>query len=187
MKRYTNLINKSIQKEYKKALDTVTDNIDQKTKTITKQLELDDRITSLPHNTAYVTIKDHKASFLNNPQCRLINPTKSEIRKISKSILDNINTKLRTAPTINQWESTHDILNWFKTSKNKNESTFINVGIVNFYPSYSEDLLQKALRFAATHVNITPEDVKILMHARISLLHTNKKTWIKKIINVYSM
>lgn len=64
--------------EYKK-LDTVTENINQDAKTITEQLKLDDRITSLPHNTAYVTIKDYKENILNNPQCLLIKPTQSEI------------------------------------------------------------------------------------------------------------
>jgi len=53
---------------------------------------------------AYITLKGHKENFQNKPTCRLINPAKSEIGKISKQILDNINTSIRTRTMLNQWK-----------------------------------------------------------------------------------
>ena len=44
--------------------------------------------------TVYHTPKDHKPNFGSNPKCRLINPTKTEIGKISKQILERINKRV---------------------------------------------------------------------------------------------
>ena len=43
---------------------------------------------------AYSTLNDHKDNFRSAHPCHLINPCKSEIGKISKSILENININL---------------------------------------------------------------------------------------------
>ena len=45
-------------------------------------------------NESYISIKDHKESFPNKTSCRLINPSKSNVGKTSKTILDKINTKI---------------------------------------------------------------------------------------------
>ena len=45
---------------------------------------------------AFISLKDHKENFQNNPKCRLINPAKSDSGKISKPILDKLSTKLRS-------------------------------------------------------------------------------------------
>jgi hypothetical protein len=44
---------------------------------------------------AITSLKDHKENFENNPKCRLINPAKSESGKLSKVILDKINSNFR--------------------------------------------------------------------------------------------
>ena len=59
-------------------------------KRITKELPISDSIEKLQETEAYITIKDHKEDFP-NISCRLINPSKSSIGKISKVILDEIN------------------------------------------------------------------------------------------------
>ena len=61
---------------------------------IAKRLNLDDRVNTTAKREAFITLKDHKPNFANNPTCRLINPAKSEIGKISKQILDRINTTI---------------------------------------------------------------------------------------------
>ena len=54
---------------------------------------LDNRIDRMPRkNTAFISLKDHKTKFL---PCRLTNPSKSNIGKISKSILDKVNHNFR--------------------------------------------------------------------------------------------
>ena len=67
------------------------------------------------------TLKDHKPNFANKPTCRLINLTKSEIGKISKTILDRINRKIMRASKFNQLKNTASVIEWFKVIKNKHQ------------------------------------------------------------------
>ena len=46
-------------------------------------------------NSCFITLKDHKPNFLNNPKVRLLHPAKNKLGRISKSILDKLNTSLR--------------------------------------------------------------------------------------------
>ena len=71
-------------------------------KAIAKKLNLEDWLEQIANKTAFVTFKDHKENFTNAPQCRLINPAKSEIGKVSKKILDEINCDVRTKLKLNQ-------------------------------------------------------------------------------------
>ena len=45
-------------------------------------------------NNCFITLKDHKENFLNNPRTRLLNPAENELGKISKAILDKMNLNL---------------------------------------------------------------------------------------------
>ena len=68
--------------------------IDDKAKTITEKLRIDDRVETTATKEAFITLKHHKDNFENKPTCRLISPSKQEIGKISKQILEHINRKL---------------------------------------------------------------------------------------------
>ena len=70
-------------------------------------------------NNCFITLKDHKANFLNNPKIRQLNPAKNELGRISKAILDKINLNLRNATKVNQWKNPNDVISWFKSIKNK--------------------------------------------------------------------
>ena len=50
----------------------------------------------------FVTVKDHKEDFRPNPKFRRLNPTKSELGKLSKHILQKINNEVRLNLTVNQ-------------------------------------------------------------------------------------
>ena len=54
----------------------------------------------------FITIKDQKKNFLNHPKVHLINPAKNDLRRITKTIIDNINMKLLEATKISQWKNT---------------------------------------------------------------------------------
>ena len=41
---------------------------------------------------SYITLKDHKENFQSNPKFRLIKPSKTELGKVSKVVLDEINS-----------------------------------------------------------------------------------------------
>ena len=52
--------------------------------------------------------------------------------------------------------------------------------IKNFYPSITQDRLNKALYFGSENVYISKRDIDIINHARKSLLFDGSNTWIKK-------
>ena len=180
---YNQLLKSSITKSYKKAPTNSADKIISEEKKIAKKLDLDNRIDALAEKDSFVTLKDHKPNFDNNPTCRLINPSKSEIGKISKKILQRINTKVIAATGFNQWKDTESVIKWYKDIPSKPTHSFISFDIVDFYPSISEDLLVKALNFASKYDEITDEEKKIIMQAKESLLFSGKEAWCKKSSN----
>ena len=84
---YNNLVEKNVHKEYRKAKkNEVTKGIKEHQK-IVKNLSIDDRVFATQKKNCFVSLKDHKPNFINNPSCRHINPCKPEIRNISKQSL----------------------------------------------------------------------------------------------------
>ena len=63
-------------------------------KIIAKKLDLAERVECLGKNPAFITLKDHKENFQASLPCHLINPSKSELGKISKVKLEKINQAL---------------------------------------------------------------------------------------------
>ena len=54
--------------------------------------------------------------------------------------------------------------------------------IEEFYPSISQDLLNKALDFVSNYDNITTEERNIIIHAKNSILIHKHIPWQKKVI-----
>ena len=158
--------------------DTVN-NINREARNITNELEISDRVEPITHRNAYITLKDHKENFPNDVKCRLINPTKSNVGKISQQILQNINKKIRDELNLQQWRSTPEALKWFKSLANKTRLKFIQLDIVDFYPSISENLFNKTLDWASKTVPINNKTRAILNNARQSILFHNNATWKK--------
>lgn len=86
---------------------------------------------------------------------------------------------MRTAK-FNQWRNTASAIGWFKSLKNKQHLSFICFDIEEFYPSISQDLLNKALDFASTYDNITMDERNIITHAKKSTLIHKRQPWQKK-------
>ena len=129
-------------------------------------------------NSCFITLKDHKSNFLNNPKTRLLNLVKNEFGKISKVTLDKINLNLRNATKVNQWKNTNEVISWFKSIKNKQNFKFISFDIKDFYPTITKELLSKCLSF--TEIQITTDDKKILYHSRKLLLFDRGNRWMRK-------
>ena len=85
--------------------------------------------------SAFITLKDHKANFKNNTKCRLINPSKSEIGLFSKHYLRSIITVVTEKSDVNQWKNTSTAVKWFENLQNKQKRRFIKFDIADFYPS----------------------------------------------------
>ena len=132
-------------------------------------------------------MKDHKASFLNHPTTKIINPAKNEIGRISKQILDQINSKLCEILKVNEWKNTENVINWFKKVESKNSHKFLMFDIKDFYPSIKEDLLIEALEFAKQHVTLKSKDRETILLARKSLLYNEGEPWIKKPSNNFDV
>ena len=79
----------------------------------------------------FITLKDHKPNFQNNPTVRLLNTAKTELGRISKTTLDKINANLRISLHLNQWKNTQEVINWFKDSKQHYK--FIMFDIKDFF------------------------------------------------------
>ena len=156
-------------------------------KAIASKLKLDDRIERFPTRKAFITLKDHKPNFGNNPKCRLINPAKSEIGMISKKCLDKINKVIRSKANLHQWRNTSEVISWFKNIPNKYNCKFIKFDIIEFYSSITENLLKKSINFAKEYVNIDDDTINIIMHCRKSVLFGDQSTWTKRNGNLFDV
>ena len=86
--QYKKLLKDNVTKTYKKSSDILEKSINMEAKHIAKKLELSDRIEHLARNPAFITLKDHKENFNSKLPCRLINPSKTELGKVSKQKLE---------------------------------------------------------------------------------------------------
>ena len=66
--------------------------------------------------------------------------------------------KVRSKSGLNQWKSTPDVINWFKDIEKKKTKRFIQLDVVNFYPSITEELLKSAINWSCQFVDITIEE-----------------------------
>jgi hypothetical protein len=177
---YNKLLTENITKSYKLGYDSITADINEELCNISSQLNIGNRIDVMAETEAFITLKDHKDNFESKPKCRLINPAKSELGKVSKVILDSINQKIRSTTDVNQWINSQSVINWFKEIEHKSRYNFVSFDVVDFYPSITEDLLDKAIAWAKTIVNISDEHVSIIKHSRKSVLFNCNKPWIKR-------
>ena len=152
---YNRLLSDNVTSAYRKSSSDVVNKINAEAKAIAETANLDDRIQSFPQKEAFITLKDYKPNFVCNPKCRLINPAKSEIGKISKSYLDEINNAVRNKSKLPQWRSTKSVIDWFKSLENKPKYRFIKFDIVDFYPSITQELLSNAICFAKSSLRST--------------------------------
>ena len=176
---YNKLLHDNITKTYKHESEENISEINNELNHIANKLSIGNRIECMKKREAFISLKDHKENFQTNPKCRLINPAKSDSGKISKSILDRLNTKLRSILNVNQWRNTQNVIEWFGSIEEKTRHSFISFDIVDFYPSISENLLDQALSWASNLADISDEDISIIKHARKSLLFNHGRPWIK--------
>ena len=134
----------------------------------------------MAETTAFLTLKDHKPDYENHTKCRLINPAKSDVGKISKSILYTVNSKIREQTGFNQWRNSSDTIAWFQSTPLKNRKSLISFDIVDFYPSITESLLDQSIDWATQFTAITDSDIRIIKHARKSLLFHDGLPWVKR-------
>ena len=151
---------------------------------ISKQNKLlvsfDDRVQKLDENEAYVTIKDHKEGFPNEISYCFINPSKKDIGKISKQILDRVNNNILEKSKVNQWKNTSSVIEWYCNIKRKDQCSFAVFDIERFYQSISTELFNEAISFAKLYYDFVCDELEINMHSRKTLLFWQDSNWVKK-------
>ena len=177
---YKNLIAKNVHKEYKRVTSRTIRKINTAHKVIVNNLEIEDRVFKTTERESFISLKDHKPDFRNNPKCRLLVPTKPEIGRISHLILKNIIEVVRQKTKLNQWKNIYACIEWFKLLENKKNSNFIQYDIVNFYPTISEELLNAALDWAKNYVPISNFDRDTIFQARKPIMVFDGKYWTKQ-------
>ena len=178
--QYNQLLEKDIHKEYKKSSENELNLVNLKAAKIAKELQLDNRMKIHTTTECYVTIKDHKDEFMSKMPCRLINPAKSEMGRVSKILVEDINLKVRDIKKLNQWKNTAAVINWFTKLENKSTLKFFKYDIQSFYPSITKELLYKAIEFARNIIYIPENDINIIMQSRENLLFHEGEIWQKK-------
>ena len=177
---YNDLLQKQITKDYKKTNMEAVDEVTKVDKEIVTELDIEDRVYSTTAKQAFITLKDHKPNFNNNPSCRLLNPTKTELGRITKQKLANFNAVIREKTKLNQWQNTKSVVDWFTKIENKQRCSFIQYDIDNFYASITETLIHKTLDWASNYVHISQEDRRIILHSKKTFLFDKNQPWCKK-------
>ena len=184
---YYRLLQNAVTTAYKKSNKETERRINCEGIKYAKGANILDKVKVNGTTNCFITLKDHKTNFLNHPTTRLINPAKNEIGRISKQILDQINSKLCEIIKVNEWKNTASVINWFKKIQRKNSHKFLMFDIKDFYPSIKESLLIKALEIAKQHAAIKFEDRETNFYARKSLLYNEGEPWIKKQSNNFDV
>ena len=99
--------------------------------TLCEKLNIDDRLQQMQESETFIAVKEQKG-FSHTLSFSFINPSKSDIGKISKSILDTINKAVLSTISVNQWKNTSDFIKWFNSIHTKKVSSFVNFNIKNF-------------------------------------------------------
>ena len=90
-----------MQSEYKKEdLENVFQ-VEAEHQETVKNLGLEERVFKTTGRSAFLTVKDHKDNFQNNPKSRLLNPTRPEIGKVSKQILESVIAVIKKKSKLN--------------------------------------------------------------------------------------
>ena len=174
------LLQNNITKEYKKAPQNIIEKINKQDKNIAEKLDISDRMFQMVKREAQITVKDHKENFRNNTKCRLINPTKSELGIVSKSVLRQKINIIKEKSKLNQWKDSNCVRRWFENLPQKQAHSFIQWDFESFYPSITKDLLNKAITHAKKYVEFSEHDIEVIFQARKSVLIHEDTAWIKK-------
>ena len=178
--KYDQLLHDNVTKDYKKTADNTINEINNEAADIIAKNNIKGKIPKFDLRESFVTVKDHKQNFPNKIECRLINPSKTYIARISKKILDRINSDVRRKCNLIQWRNTQDVIGWFNKIKYKRNKSFIKYDIEAFYPNITKSLLLDSINFARQYTNVDDNEIEIILHSCKTILFYDKSVWVKK-------
>lgn len=180
VEKYQQILNNNVTKDYEKTSLENVSRINKEASTIASELKVADRVNQHTRANAFITIKDHKENFPQKLECRLINPAKSNIGRISKVFSENAVKEIKSKTALNQWKNSHDVIKWFQNLEDKKNLTFLKFDIVSFYPSISKELLIETISWAKQYHKFTKEEEEVILNARKTFLFHNNTPWVKK-------
>ena len=150
-------------------------------KKIADKLKIYDGVKKIQETEEFLTIKDHKEVLPHTLSFRLLNPSKSDIGKISKSLLDAMNENILKYSNVNQWKNTAEVITCFTNIKSKKNSSLLNLDVENFYPSISIDLFTDAISYTKIITSIDDDQLSIIIQSRKTLIFNNIEPYVKKL------
>ena len=85
-------------------------------------------------------MKNHKENFPTKIKCRVLNPSKNSLGKVSKKSIEKIVTQIKLRSPLTHWKIFDEVTAWFNKTNNKTEKCLINFDIKNFYPSINHQI-----------------------------------------------
>ena len=177
---YEEYMHRNVTKEYKKASDKDFEKVTQEDKALASKLDIDDRVYTTAKREAFITLKDHKPNYINEPTFRLINPSKQELGKVSKQKMEGILKVVQEKTGLKLWKNNTSVITWFRSLPNKERLKFIQFDICEFYPSISNQLLAKSIKFAEKFIDICDDDKKLFYQTKKPFLFCKNQPWVKK-------
>ena len=126
------LLHGNVTKTYQKTPPRLEASINMEAKSISTKLKISDRVKRIAKTPAFVTLKDHKDNFHSNPTCRLIYLSKNELGKVSKQLVEKINSNIIKKLQLNQWRNTNTVLKWFNNITDKSTAVLFSLTSKNF-------------------------------------------------------
>ena len=176
---YLNEIKNNITTEYKRSTTMKVDEVNKKAAIIAKRIGQEKNMEVYTPSDCFITIKDHKSDFPSKVNVRVIAPSKSDVGRVSKHLLQRIVQELNVKLKFNQWRDPQEVTKWFKEIRCKRSASFLKFDIVGFYPAITKSLFERALNFASKHVHISKVDLDTIFAARQSFLFHEGEPWEK--------
>ena len=170
----------AITANYKKSNENIVTKSNKEGIKLAKQTDMSDKIKMNGTGNSIVTLKGNKENFINHRTIRLINPSKNEIGRKSKHILDQISTELISKLSVNELKNTISVSKLFENINNKRLYKFLQFDIKAFYPSIKEILLHEVIKSAKDHAPIKRKDVEVIFQAQKSVLYSDGEPCVKK-------
>ena len=182
---HENLLNGEVESKYRKASKEEESETTEQHQQIVRDFNLQKKLVYKTSNRpAFFTLKDHKPTFRQNPEIRLLNPQKPEVGRISKKLLEDICAKVKSKTNLNLFKNSYEVIDWFKRQtvrRNRRYSpSFVIFDISNYYPSVTEELLSKALDWASQFTPISEKDRKVIVESKNSFLYHRNSNWTKQ-------
>lgn len=102
---------------------------------------------------------------------------KKSVKSFSK---DKINEKIVASTPKAQERNTNFVLDWHNKIQDKEHVSFMHFEFERYYPSITEELLSKVVRFAKNVLGIPHDDISIIMQWRKTLIFNEQMSWVKK-------